>query len=110
MSIGQEYLIEVSLMYKEYKATVVYAMGGNIGGASVLKSAIDNFEDGHLDSFPTENEFNQKHLDFIDPENKYSDAETIYLYKEDGSNIGFSFDDEILGDLVISAKITSYES
>jgi hypothetical protein len=109
MSYNQEHLVEINLQYKNFKASVVYSISGNIAGASVLKSAIENFEDGDLDSFPTENELNQKHLDFSDPENEFSSAETVYLFSEDGSNIGFSHDDELLGDLVVGAQIIDYK-
>lgn len=110
MNFDQSHLVEVTLMYKDFKAVVVYETGGNVAGSTVLKCAIDNFEDGHLDSFPTNNVLNQKHLDFMDPDSQYSGAETIYLFKEDGSNIGFSFDDEVLGDIVISARIIEYKT
>ncbi len=109
MSFNQDHLVEVTLMYKDFKATVVYATGGNVAGASVLRSAIENFEDGEMESFPTENSLNQRHLVFSIPEAKYSSAETIYLFREDGSYIGFSYDEEILGDLVVSAKIIEYQ-
>lgn len=109
MSYDQEFLVEVSLMYKDFTAQVVYATGGNIAGASVLESAIDNFVDGGMDSFPTNNILNQKHLDFNDPEAEYSDADSIYLFRADGSNVGFSHDDEVLGDLVVGAKIIAYK-
>lgn len=109
MTYEQSHLVEVQLQYKNFKATVVFYLGGNVAGASVLRNAIENFADGEMGSFPTENELNQRHLDFTDPEASYSEAETIYLFKEDGSNIGFHYEDEVLGDLVVSAKIIEYQ-
>lgn len=109
MSLDQGHLVEVQLQYKDFKATVVFSTSGNVAGASVLQSAIDNFADGHMGSFLTENDLNQRHLDLSDPEADYSEAETIYLFRADGSNIGFHCEDEVLGDLVVSAKIIEYQ-
>lgn len=109
MTYEQGHLVEVQLQFMDFNATVVFSTSGNIAGASVLQNAIDNFADSHMGSFPTENELNQRHLDLTDPEDEYSEAETIYLFKEDGSNIGFHCEDEVLGDLVVSAKIIEYQ-
>jgi hypothetical protein len=111
MTYKQDHLVEVQLQHKDFKATVVYAAGGNIAGAVVLQSAIDNFANGHMRGFPTENENNLRHLDLIDPEADYSGADVIFLYREDGSNVpvAISYQDEKLRNLVVSAKIIEYQ-
>lgn len=94
------HVIEVTLQQWEYKNTVVFTMGGNTKGASILDSALS----GIFDNIFIENSGNLRELEGSDGEEWFG----VILVNSDGEEMECEDEMMYFDDYVVGVRIIDY--
>ncbi|MBE7896115.1 hypothetical protein G7L40_20570 [Paenibacillus polymyxa] len=93
--------VKVTLMFEDYKGAIIYEVGGNTMGSSILKTAISSVADG--DFIPVEHELNKKHINSVDEAGYIQEVVLFNGKKRVLIDIGD------VEDSIVSAEIISYK-
>ncbi|WP_029517945.1 hypothetical protein [Paenibacillus polymyxa] len=92
--------VKVSLMYEDYVGALIYEVGGNTMGKSILEAALQAVEYGNF--VPIDHELNRAHVNIV---NEYGYIEEVVLFNDQDT---LTIEIRDIEDIIIGAQIISY--
>jgi hypothetical protein len=98
------HIVEVSLQYEDYRGTIIFELGGNCAGGSILSSVLSSLEDGDYEP-NMKYEQNKKHIE-IDEEDY---VRHYILSKDEDLEDELLFDGNDIEGNIVGVKIIGWE-